>query len=81
MPMRQATTKASCKEEVEWIGFPVYINRGWAPTSGRPPQREDHRLAIDDPANLPEGRTPPKSSSVERKGAEGTGNVLIIDGN
>ena len=39
------------------------------------------RLVIDDLANLPEGRTPPKSSSVERKDAAQTGNLLIIDGN
>ena len=36
---------------------------------------------IDDPANLPEGRTPTKSSSVKRKDAARTENLLIIDGN
>ena len=35
MPMRQATTKASRKEDVEWIGYPAYISPEWAPTLSR----------------------------------------------
>lgn len=40
------------------------------------------RLVIDDLTNLPEalGKDTPESSSVERKDAARTGNLLIIDG-
>ena len=39
------------------------------------------RLVVHDLANLPEGRTPPRSSGVEQKDAVRIGNLLIIDGN
>ena len=39
------------------------------------------RSIIDDPANLPKGRNPPRRSSIEEKNAGPTGNVLMIDAN
>ena len=59
---------------------PAYVNRGWADVESDHRRGRVTRLVVDDLANIPEGRTPSKSSSVERKDAAWTGNLLIIDG-
>ena len=54
MPMKPATNKASRKGEVEWIEYPAYVNRGWAPTSSRTTAGEDYPTC----GRWPEARTP-----------------------
>jgi len=106
---KQATTKATRKEEVKRVGYPAYVtSAGWLGYDDKVRrltletlQRgfghfkmkvgsnvesdlrrgNSIRSVIDDSANPPKGREPPRPSSIKGKNAEPTGNVLMINVN
>ena len=82
MPMKQATTKASRKEEVERIGYPSYVNRGCANVESDHRRGKITHPVIDDPLTyLREGHPRARVASNGRMQRERGMCLYVIDWN